>query len=382
VDEKDLGKLISCVFLNAIKFAEQGKITVHARMSAMSRNITVSVSDSGPGIPKAFLPRLFRPFSQEDPSLTRQREGLGLGLLVAKGIARKLGGDLMCTRADTDTSDHGCTFEIRFPSSPADHISRPSSPCGSPAARSSRFSVKGEEPTNDGRLRSDSPARSQSDECHRDVHAEQITPWSVNGSAKRKACTLRPAVVDKLGKHLLPDQHNPIHGCWDSNCRPPITTRKSSANTKDIDRDLASKYPLAFLVAEDNKINRKLLVNMLAKFGYNKIYEAHDGTEAVRQMEKHRDVDVILMDLWMPLMDGYEATEKILDLDFINDGSVMPPTILAVTADVTGGALDKATKVGMSGFLSKPFKLLDLQRLIMEYCSHKSVEIPLIVPQF
>lgn len=149
----------------------------------------------------------------------------------------------------------------------------------------------------------------------------------------------------------------------------------------DIDRELAHKYPLTFLVAEDNKINRKLLVSMLSKFGYKTVHEAYDGAEAVRQMEKHRSVDVVLMDLWMPYMDGYEATERILAMAATAGGAVVngagsggsrktgTPTVLAVTADVTDGALERAAKVGMKGFMTKPFKLLDLQRLILEYCT-------------
>lgn len=152
--------------------------------------------------------------------------------------------------------------------------------------------------------------------------------------------------------------------------------RKSVSNP-EIDRDLANKYPLTFLVAEDNKINRKLLVSMLSKFGYRTIFEAHDGAEAVRQMTVRRPseqkIDVVLMDLWMPLMDGYEATEKILDMQA--DGEAPGPAVLAVTADVTAGAIERAASVGMRGYLSKPFKLLDLQRLITEHCARSQAEI-------
>jgi CheY-like chemotaxis protein len=136
---------------------------------------------------------------------------------------------------------------------------------------------------------------------------------------------------------------------------------------------------------QDNKINRQLLVSMLRKLGYNGIHEAYDGSHAVRQMEALRgEIDVVLMDLWMPYMDGYEASEKILNMSWDNNTSEPPesaigsngsrstmkvPTILAVTADVTDGALEKAAAVGMKGFLTKPFKVVDLERLILEYCA-------------
>jgi CheY-like chemotaxis protein len=193
--------------------------------------------------------------------------------------------------------------------------------------------------------------------------------------------------------------------------------------TDNFDRRLAEKYPLTFLVAEDNKINRKILVNMLSRLGYSNVYEAFDGKEAVRVMSEilhpsappnsipsspanrncdgivpdcrstseatlkdHRPtssvrprfVDVILMDLWMPGMDGYEATERIFQL--VSDqrerlakicpNSFLPPvpTVLAVSADVTDEALRHATRVGMEGYMTKPYKLSDLERLIVEFC--------------
>ena len=164
--------------------------------------------------------------------------------------------------------------------------------------------------------------------------------------------------------------------------RPRV--RKSVSNP-EIDSNLAAKYPLTFLVAEDNKINRKLLVSMLSKFGYRTIFEAHDGAEAVRQMSvprsHHDKIDVVLMDLWMPLMDGYEATERILGMHQAKNGlnggmngASCGPTVLAVTADVTDGALERAARVGMKGFMTKPYKLMDLQRLITEYCARNQTE--------
>lgn len=86
-------------------------------------------------------------------------------------------------------------------------------------------------------------------------------------------------------------------------------------------------------------------------------------------------------------MDGYEATEKILAIDrerrgqgTLNEndderarrkGGV---TILAVSADVTDSALERASEVGMEGFMTKPYKLMDLERLIVEYCAGDAAE--------
>ena len=184
--------------------------------------------------------------------------------------------------------------------------------------------------------------------------------------------------------------------------KPPMHRRVSSTprhNPKP-DRQLAQKHPLTFLVAEDNKINRKLLVQMLNTLGYKDVHEAYDGREAVRVVQKLVDerqakkrrnstirtqgpVDVVLMDLWMPEMDGYQATQQIFEMFKQSDAVAMdddgalsasgvPPTVLAVSADVTDEAVDRATKIGMAGYMSKPFKVLDLQRLILEFCVARS----------
>lgn len=90
VDERDLAKLISCVFLNAVKFTESGDIKVLTTSSNKTpQYIRINIRDTGTGIPEEFFPSLFKPFAREDDSTTRTRDGLGLGLLVAKGLARK-----------------------------------------------------------------------------------------------------------------------------------------------------------------------------------------------------------------------------------------------------------------------------------------------------
>ncbi|KAI9773509.1 MAG: hypothetical protein M1835_006149 [Candelina submexicana] len=348
VDERDLAKLISCVFLNALKFTEHGKIELFATLSPKSRYIVIKVKDTGSGIPQAFIPYLFKPFSREDDSLTRQKEGLGLGLLVAKGLVRKIGGDLVCVRSDTSGPHRGSEFELRVPVAPTDG-SRPGTPhrtpprSATPSGLSLNAGISPAPPTPRGR-------QSFS-------HGRSIAPHSPDPYATAVSPLLPSS----------PSRHN------------SISNRRTSTRKLTFDRKLANKYPLTFLVAEDNKINRKLLVNMLSKLGYTSIYEAYDGAEAVRQMDVDRDppVDVVLMDLWMPSMDGYEATEKILRMEKYANRKL---TVLAVSADVTGEALERAAQVGMEGFMTKPYKLLDLERLIVEYCS-KGIAATVVVEE-
>ncbi|KAL9586464.1 MAG: hypothetical protein Q9212_000880 [Teloschistes hypoglaucus] len=370
VDERDLAKLVSCVFLNAIKFTETGKVILTAALSPKSRYIVIKVEDTGPGIPQAFLPNLFKAFSREDDSLTRQKEGLGLGLLVAKGLARRIGGDLACVRSHTKGPQRGTEFELKVPITPSDTHSRNTSPAGTPTP--SRASLD-RPPILDQRQREAKSVDRRRTPRSRPSPAAAKTP---DPASFRKATTPLQQSSSSRRNSLPPAQSSP-------------SRRMSTKKTYIIDRNLAKKYPLTFLVAEDNKINRKLLVNMLSKLGYNDVHEAHDGAEAVRQMSfdrkarNEKPIDVVLMDLWMPTMDGYEATEKILAIDrerreqqaaaaSENDEDKARRkagvTILAVSADVTDSALERASEVGMEGFMTKPYKLMDLERLIVEYC--------------
>ncbi|KAL8674687.1 MAG: hypothetical protein Q9168_000919 [Polycauliona sp. 1 TL-2023] len=379
VDERDLAKLVSCVFLNAIKFTDEGKIELTATLSPKSRFIVINIEDTGQGIARNFLPSLFKPYSREDESLTRQKEGLGLGLLVAKGLARRIGGDLVCVRSDTTGPRKGSHFEMKVPITPSDTHSRATSPAATPTPTPSRASLD-RPPILEQRQR----ATRSSDRRQTPQPRASPSITSDPSSALPKASTpLLPASSSR--RNSLSQQ---AHGT--------PSRRASTKKAYSFDRNLAQKFPLAFLVAEDNKINRQLLVNMLSKLGYADIHEAHDGGEAVRQMSIDRrargekPIDLVLMDLWMPTMDGYEATEKILAMarerrgqqgiangnDENADGGSSKSkrmrsgvTVLAVSADVTDAALARANEVGMEGFMTKPYKLLDLERLIVEYCT-------------
>lgn len=359
-DERDLAKLVSAVFLNAVKFTEEGFITLSVRLSSSQRYLAINVRDTGDGIPEDFQPELFKPFSREDDSLTRSKEGLGLGLLVAKGLARRLGGDVTLVGSEVSGPHQGSEFEIKIPLEPGDASSR----IGTPGSKTPEFSNSLSRPftifpSPDIGCR---PSSEQED-------GRRTSPWRCNDL---KLSALPTSTGD---------------GAEASGPRSKSAAYRMPLRKDTYDRNLAQKHPLTFLVAEDNKINRKLLVNMLGKLGYKDVHEAFDGKEAVRIMRelhdsgnkngsngkrKKKSVDVILMDLWMPEMDGYEATEHILAMfqnpDRSKQDLMSAPIVLAVSADVTDEAINRATRTGMEGFMTKPYKLTDLQKLIVEFC--------------
>jgi CheY-like chemotaxis protein len=390
IDERDLTKLISVVFLNAIKFTEQGNITVTATLSARTKYVIIIVTDTGDGIKESFRPRLFGAFSREDDSTTRPKEGLGLGLMVAKGIARRLGGDLNLLRSSTSGPDKGSEFEIRVPKTPSDAASQPATPYRSPTPSRNTSSYSGvEAPTTHPSPRRHKSTSHPNPQTSLDRRRDSLHPFAANDSSTPEKSTKQPTPLNTSS----PSRHNNDRA---SN-EPSSSGRKSSTknqlkSSEKHDRNLAKKHPLSFLVAEDNRINRKLLVNMLGKLGYKDVLEAFDGRDAVRIMTERltslqstndkkgkgknlaaaKSIDVILMDLWMPEMDGYEATERILEMFEEVAIDHEGPTVLAVTADATDEAIGRAHKVGMEGFMTKPYKLTDLQRLIVEFCGRRN----------
>jgi CheY-like chemotaxis protein len=349
IDERDLAKMVSCLALNAIKFTDDGSISLHATLSAKGRYIVINIKDTGSGIPAAFLPNLFKPFSREDDSTTRQSEGLGLGLMVAKGIARKLGGDLFCLRSHVAGPNRGSEFEMRVPLAPDEVCSRPTTPFGSPTPSiKSRMSTEREIP----RL---------------DINRAPVTPPTTHELFKSRHET--PSIM----LHNAPTQDTGLATPHRSSS-PPHHRRTVSSEMEIPHKELAKHLPLNFLVVDDNAINRRVLVNMLSRLGYKNVTTAFNGHDAVETMRRNamgpasEAIDVVLMDLWMPLLDGFQASETILAMPEY-EASGKKPTILAVSADVTDTALEKAVSSGMSGFVTKPFVTRDIVRLIRTYCA-------------
>jgi CheY-like chemotaxis protein len=129
-----------------------------------------------------------------------------------------------------------------------------------------------------------------------------------------------------------------------------------------------AKNTVSILVVEDNVLNQKVLGATLKKQGF--MYElASDGKAAFEKFKKTR-FDFILMDIQMPVMDGYETTRQIRIFEKENPKGI-PAKIFALTANATSEDQKKCLAVGMDGFLAKPFKFLELEKIIHQIADQK-----------
>jgi signal transduction histidine kinase/ActR/RegA family two-component response regulator len=137
-----------------------------------------------------------------------------------------------------------------------------------------------------------------------------------------------------------------------------ITMQAKQKNASLFDINFAIKFPLKILLAEDNIINQKVAIRFLNKLGY-RVDVVANGKEVLKSMHR-QTYDVILMDVFMPDMDGIAATKKIV-LEF---DPPLVPWIIAVTANALEGDRDICLQAGMKDYVSKPIQVLDLMQAL------------------
>ncbi len=256
-DPVRLNQVVMNLAVNAIKFTNKGSVNIKLSLLEKKQNSVVllfEVTDTGIGISKNNMSKLFRTFSQVDASTTRVNGGTGLGLVISKKLTEMMGGEI------------GVESKL---------------------GKGSRF-------------------------------------WFT--------CHLKKP--DKLQFRQM-DKNNMMEQLTEKN--------------------------LKILLAEDNPVNVKVVEFFMARIGQT-VDIAENGIIAVEKF-KTGNYDLILMDINMPEMDGYEAARVIRQMEE-EQGHSKRIQIVAMTANAMAGDREKCLSLGMNDYISKPFRLPDMKRIL------------------
>jgi signal transduction histidine kinase/DNA-binding response OmpR family regulator len=409
-DPGRLKQILANLINNAIKFTEKGEVSVRVFLSHETdthATICFEIKDTGIGIPKDRMDRLFKSFSQVDSSTTRRFGGTGLGLAISRKLTHLLGGDMtveseegkgatfaftarfkkkqpkdrkpMAPESDlnginvlivddnatnrailsTYLQTAGCvTTEAAGPREGLDRLRQV-------AATSGRYDMVLLDqmmPDMDGLTLGQTI---KIDPDLQDTRIILLTSAGMRGDAKRakeigfaayltkpvKCSTLLGCMAMAFNDRKIRESEEPGHG---------LITQYSVWESK--------KGSLRILLVEDNSINQKVALHMLAKKGYHADAVAN-GKEAVEALQK-RPYHLVLMDINMPEMDGLEATRAIRNPDF----KVLNPKIpiIAMTAMAMEEDRENCIAAGMNGYLAKPFAAKELFEMIERFSLEKS----------
>lgn len=280
-----LGNLIG----NSLKFTENGSITVGAKTDWETKDavkLTFWVKDTGIGIPRQQVLKLFKPFSQADNSTARRYGGSGLGLSICKSLIQSMmGGQIELESVE----GQGTTvwFSVTF---------------------------------------------------------NKANPEVSAGDTQNETST-----------------HEIIQ-------KPVETPGTQAIATEFNDFSHISREQLRICIAEDNPINQKIAIQFVQKLGFNVVDAYDNGLEAVEGIRKKAregiPYHIILMDVQMPVLDGYEAT-KLLRKDPID--SVRGILVIAMTASAIQGDREKCLESGMNDYLAKPVRSGVLKKKLDQY---------------
>ncbi len=385
-DAGRLRQVLVNLLSNAIKFSEKGDVIVSVRNAPEGgsdgmRRLLFAVSDAGVGIPANRMDQLFGVFSQLDNSNTRIYGGSGLGLAICKKLVEAMGG---CIWAESEMGE-GSTFRFEIELELGEDL-----PEALPASlKDKRVLLVDDNTTNLRVLRtileswdmrvteatSPRAALAKADAGSFDVALLDDFMPEMSGIELAQALRQCPKAGD-LPMILLGSVSNDGHVADSAQFFAKILKPIRRAilldqlaqlfsgqrrALKDSDpeslRKLAQRYPLRVLVAEDNVINQKVTLRLLQQLGY-RAELAGNGIEVLDALDR-QPFDVILMDIQMPEMDGFEATAKI------HERYPRSPRIVAVTANALPGDAQHCLDAGMDDYLSKPIVPKELEMVMM-----------------
>lgn len=353
-DPARLRQVVANLVSNALKFTSQGGVHIGVSLTP-ERQVQWQVSDTGMGMTAEVQQALFQPFTQGDASITRRFGGTGLGLVISRELVTLMGG----TIAVESTLGEGAVFWFRLPCLVAENPQLPL-----PRLQGRHFFLgQFPKPLQDmllGILQAEG-AR-VADAAHPPPSAEWIVGLSTWQSEPLLSEYPRgwllltweetlPALPPGWGSLRLPLRRTEFL----RQLLPTVPETHTSPTG-------VPAHPRAILLVEDNPVNRIVLEAMLKRLGYP-ITMAEDGPEALEKLYQQA-FDLVLMDIQMPEMDGFEVTRR-LRMQAGATPSQVP--VIALTAHAMQGYREKCLQEGLNDYLSKPVQLEMLEEMLARW---------------
>jgi CheY-like chemotaxis protein/anti-sigma regulatory factor (Ser/Thr protein kinase) len=361
---------------NAVKFTAAGQVVVTVSGEAVAGRFAcrVAVSDTGVGIPEGQRHRLFRSFSQVDPSTTRSHGGTGLGLAISRRIARAMGGDITVDSEPGAGSTFTVTVDLGLPAAEAP----PARPGG---LGGRRLLVVDDNATNLRILRHQLTRAGAEcvtagdagralelardggfDAAVVDLHMPGTDGVALAGRLRALPATAGvPLVLLSSSADVRPELARLFAARLNKPVHPerlvqtlravvaPDATDTGTPSTADGALPAAGRRRLRVLVAEDNAVNAELMALYLRRLGHDGTLVGN-GAEAVAAVAAGR-FDVVLMDAQMPVLGGVDATTAI------RAAGGPQPRVVAVTAGALAADRAAFLAAGADAFLTKPVRL-------------------------
>jgi GAF domain-containing protein/CheY-like chemotaxis protein/HPt (histidine-containing phosphotransfer) domain-containing protein len=391
-DVTRLRQVLLNLLSNAVKFTERGEVVVSVstrglEAAAATHELTFAVRDTGIGIPADRLGRLFQSFSQVDASTTRRYGGTGLGLAISRRLTELMGGRIEVRSEWGVGSEFGVT--IRALAAEAPVTTRRDLSGIQPSLRDKRVLVVDDNATNRrilaahldawgmharaaaspvealGRVKAGErfdvgildmhmPEMDGVDLAHAiRAHLAEATPPLVlfTSLGRREARAESEGFAAYLNKPIKPSQL--FDALVSVLADEPAQAPQRGAARIEFDPGMARRHPLRILLAEDNVVNQKLALRLLEQMGYRADLAAN-GLEAIDAVER-QTYDVVLMDVQMPELDGFEASREI-----VRRWPEHRPRIVAMTANAMQGDRELCEAAGMDDYVAKPIRVGEL----------------------
>ncbi len=404
-DENRLRQVLINLANNAIKFTHVGEVVLGVKLEEnLADNnclLHFSVRDTGIGIDKDKVGKLFKSFTQADSSMTRRYGGTGLGLTISKQLVELMGGQIWVESEPGVGSTFHFTISLKQAHEQAIEGSVEAGMPTSMAGR--RILIVDDNLTN--RLILLEYLRAWGVEPHSAASGMEalgllnidhnfdaaILDMQMPGmdglelarrihhlpEARRLPLILLTSVgydsqqlADQFAAYASkPVKASHLHKVLSEVLMMPGSHAEKTTSPSKIDEHLAKRHPLTILLAEDNAVNQKVAVLILKRMGYQTDL-ANNGWEAITALE-NKHYDLVLMDVQMPIMDGLEATHEICK----RWPRPERPCIVAMTANALPHHRQECIDAGMDYYISKPIILDDLAS-VLATCHLKYVHNP------